>query len=89
MSDDEIEEYGDQYISSKDAKVPGFLKWTYILCPIWGVVWLFYFCNGSYGWLDRGYWNSLQRAANTTFPSENVDNPKVWKQESLAPDKPE
>ncbi len=31
----EVEEYGDEYIRSYDAKVPKFLIWTYILLPIW------------------------------------------------------
>lgn len=69
----EVEEYGDEYIRSYDAKVPKFLIWTYILLPIWGIVTLYVFWNGSIGWFDRGAWQQLQIAANTTFPTENHD----------------
>ncbi len=54
--------------SSNDAKVPGWLKLTYIILPIWGIFTFYFYWNGSAGWLDRGYWNKLQQAANTTFP---------------------
>ncbi len=74
MSD--IEDYGDEGIASADAKVPGWLKWSYIILPIWGFIWLFLYWNGSVGWLDRGYWQQLERAANTTRPSMDMDNPK-------------
>ena len=67
---EESEPYLDEEIPSNDAKVPGFLKLTYLLLPIWGVLCLYYYANGSHGWLDRGYWHELQRAANTTFPIE-------------------
>ncbi len=72
-----IEEYGDERISSYENSVPRWLILTYILLPIWGVIWFCYFWNGSYGWLDRGYWNQLQRAANTTFPIINQDDPNL------------
>jgi hypothetical protein len=72
-SADEIEEYGDAYITSYVGVVPKWLKAVYILAPIWGIVWFCFFWNGSYGWLDRGSWNQLQRAANTTFPTVNAD----------------
>lgn len=70
-STSEIELYGDPGIASYDAKVPLFLKLTYILLPIFGFIAWYYFWNGSTGWLDRGYWNQLQIAANTTLPYEN------------------
>lgn len=67
-SDDHLEVYGDTGITSLDAKVPMWLKWTYIILPIWGLlVWHIYW-NGSVGFLDRGSWAELQQAANTTFP---------------------
>lgn len=65
---DEIEEYGDAYIQSYDRKVPMWLKLTYILLPIWGVIWMALYWNGESGWLDRGYWIELEKAANTTYP---------------------
>lgn len=69
--DGEIELYGDPGIASFDAKVPKFLKFTYLFWPIWGIITLYFFWNGSIGWFDRGYWHELQIAANTTFPIEN------------------
>lgn len=56
---------------SFDAPVPKWLLWSYIILPIWGLITLYIFWNGSWGWLDRGYWKELQQAANTTFP-QNV-----------------
>jgi len=72
----DIEAYGDKGITSANAPVPTFLKWTYILLPIWGIIWFYLYWNGMYGWLDRGYWQQLERAANTTFPVINHNNPK-------------
>lgn len=72
-SEEHIEIYGDSGIISKDAKVPRWLLLTYILLPIWGICSWYYFFNGSHGWLDRGYWNQLQRAALTTYPTETID----------------
>ena len=68
--DKEIESYGDTGIESKDAKVPIWLLITYAILPIWGIVWFYFFWNGSVGWLDRGYWNQLQKAAQTTFQED-------------------
>ena len=68
---DEIDLYGDPGIASYDAKVPKFLKLTYALLPVWGIITFCYFWNGSAGWFDRGAWKELQIAANTTFPIEN------------------
>lgn len=68
-----IEEYGDEGIRSDDAKIPRFLVWTYILLPIWGIITLYIFWDGSIGWFDRGAWQQLQIAANTTFPTKNHD----------------
>ncbi|MBA3236798.1 MAG: hypothetical protein H0T62_00410 [Parachlamydiaceae bacterium] len=67
-----MEFYGDDNLSSADARVPLWLKLAYVFLPIWGVIWLFFFFNGSYGWFDAGYWNQLQKAALTTFPSETI-----------------
>jgi hypothetical protein len=76
-SDPELEIYGDDHrIASRDAKVPRWLKWSYILLPIWGLFWFVYFFNGSQGWLDRGYWGQLQKAALTTFPEETLQQEK-------------
>lgn len=67
-TNDEVEQYGDEYIASKDAPVPRWLIANYIFWPIAGLVIFYLYWNGSYGWLDRGYWQQLQRAANTTIP---------------------
>lgn len=67
----ELDIYGDTGITSAHARVPTWLKVSYVLLPIWGFIWLALYWNGSWGWLDRGYWEQLQRAANTTFPKVN------------------
>lgn len=72
---DHLEEYGDSGILSADAKVPTLLKWTYIILPVWGIVTLYFFWNGSLGWFDRGSWEELQQAANTTYPFRNSIDP--------------
>lgn len=71
--DDYVGSPDDEVIKSNDAPVPRWLIINYIIWPLWGIVWFYYFWNGSYGWLDRGYWQELQRAANTTIPFENVE----------------
>ncbi len=71
----EIELYGDPGIASFDAPVATFLILVYIMMPIWGIIAFYYFSNGSWGWLDRGYWRELQIAANTTFPIQNQNMP--------------
>ncbi|NGX58394.1 MAG: hypothetical protein K940chlam3_01301 [Chlamydiae bacterium] len=58
-----------------DKGAPLWLNLVYIFVPIWGIVVFFLYWNGSYGWLDRGYWEQLQKAANTTFPAKEL--PKV------------
>ena len=63
-----IEEYGDPGIASKDSPVPRWLLWTYRLLPLFGLILLILYWNGSWGWLDPGHWKELQKAANTTFP---------------------
>lgn len=75
MEENEIEYFNDPDVASRDAPVPLFLKLTYILLPIWGLITFYVFWNGSVGWLDRGYWHELQIAANTTYPIENQEDP--------------
>lgn len=72
---EELEDYIDPGILSADAKVPLWLKLTYISLPIWGIICFYLYWNGSHGWLDRGFWNQLQKAANTTYPYINQDQP--------------
>ena len=84
-ADEELETYGDTGIYSADAKVPTWLKWNYVVWPIWGVIWFYLYCNGSHGWLDRGYWHELQVAANTTFPIHNVNQAAPTEPSMLPP----
>jgi hypothetical protein len=72
----EIESYGDDYITSYHGTVPGWLKFQYLFWIIWGIIWFALYWNGSWGYLDRGYWQQLQRAASTTFPIENQNASK-------------
>lgn len=83
MSDQEIETYGDPQIASFDNPIPGWLIATYIIMPIIGFVGFYLYWNGSQGWLDRGYWHQLQKAANTTMPYINADDPKLTVKEKL------
>lgn len=68
---EEPEYYGDPGITSNDAPVPKWLIWTYITLPFWGLLTFYLYWNGSHGFLDRGYWQQLQRASNTTYPQVN------------------
>lgn len=70
--DHEIEEYGDANINSYDKKIPGWLKLVYYTLPLWGIFWFYMYWNGSHGWLDRGHWGALQKAANTTFTKKKL-----------------
>lgn len=72
---EEPDYYNDPGILSGHAPVPKWLILTYIILPIWGVICLYVYWNGSHGWLDRGYWQQLQRASNTTHPVYNVYYP--------------
>lgn len=86
---EELEEYGEPGIASADAKVPVWLKFTYLILPIWGVISFAMYWNGSWGWLDRGYWQQLQRAANTTFPHINEDDPVLKQMKQTYVEKPD
>jgi hypothetical protein len=66
--DDHVVLYGDEYIKSYHGIVPTWLKYQYALWIVAGMVWFFLYWNGSWGYLDRGSWQQLQRAALTTFP---------------------
>ena len=70
---EELETFGDPGISSYNSPISKFLLMTYLLLPIWGIATLYYYWDGSIGWLDRGYWRQLQIAANTT----NQETPNV------------
>lgn len=50
---------------SKETPVPRWLLWSYCLLPILGLIILYAFWDGSFGWFDRGAWGALQQAANT------------------------
>lgn len=55
---------------SGDRKIPLFLLITYLSIFVWGIWAFIAYWNGSHGWVDRGYWQPLQRAARTTYPFE-------------------
>jgi len=79
MSDEEMELYGDPKIASMDAPVPKWLIGTYVVVFLTGILWFYMFFGGAYGWFDRGYWLQLEKAANTTYPWRDSDNPKAPK----------
>lgn len=58
---------------SGERKIPKFLYLTYLLVFIGGIWGFFAYWNGSHGWLDRGYWQQLQKAAQTTYPFEKKE----------------
>ena len=67
----QITNYADKEIFEyEDTKVPTFLKWVYVLIPLWGIFWAYHYWNGSSGILDRGHWQELEKAAKTTIPFE-------------------
>ncbi len=74
--EDDVEHYGDPGIASAHAPVPSWLIYNYIFWPLFGLFWLYLFFNGSWGFLDRGYWFQLQQAANTTFPQIENSEPQ-------------
>lgn len=64
----DLELYGDPGIASRNAPTPKWLvisNWFFVFL---GLLWFYLFWNGSFGFLDRGYWSQLQRAANTAYP---------------------
>lgn len=63
---DEVDEFDD-------VGVPTFLKITYLVLPIWGILWFYSYWNGSHGWLDRGYWQELERVAQTKLYEQVVE----------------
>jgi hypothetical protein len=63
FADNEVQEY-------HDTPIPKFLMAIYVILPIWGIVWWALYWNGSQGFLDRGYWSDLERAAGTTMITE-------------------
>lgn len=66
-NEEHLESYADGLILSADAKIPKWIIAVIIVIHIWGFFWFYEYWNGSHGWLDRGYWGQLQKAANTTY----------------------
>ena len=58
---------------TEENRIPIFLHITYIVVIIGGIWAFFAYWNGSHGFLDRGYWEPLQKAAYTTFPFEEKE----------------
>ena len=69
--EEDMELYAGGDLASNDVKVANWLKWTYVILPIWGIIWFCLYWNGSHGWLDRGYWFQLEEAAGTTFKDQS------------------
>lgn len=67
---------------SYDRPIPKFLIMVYIILPVMGVYWFVNYWNGSSGFFDRGYWQSLQKAANTTYePTNSIEEDNLeWNQ---------
>ena len=58
----------DEIPQTEERKIPVFLYIVYIVVLVGGI-WAFCaFWTGSKGWLDRGFWHELQKAASTTAP---------------------
>jgi hypothetical protein len=71
---DEFDSYsGGEIIEYKSSKTPLFLKITYSLLPIWGLITFYLFWDGTFGWLDRGAWQGLQQLSNTTRSKELIN----------------
>jgi hypothetical protein len=73
-NEEDVFNYGDERIASAHNKVSPFLKAVYIIMPIWGIIWWFLYWNGTSGWLDRGYWQQLQRANSSAYPFINFND---------------
>lgn len=67
MNDDDefFQQDADQIIRVHENKIPWWLKVTYILLPIWGLIAMYLYWNGTPGWFDPGHWQGLQEAAKT------------------------
>lgn len=66
-----LDSYADgEIVEYADTNVPTFLKYVYLILPIWGIFWAYTFWDGSSGALDRGHWHDLQKVANTTFEKQ-------------------
>lgn len=73
-----VEQHADNEVAEfEDTPVPGFLKVTYVIVSLLGLIALLYFWNGSRGYFDRGYWYELQVAAGTTREVSSVTTPRL------------
>lgn len=59
---------------TQNKKIPLYLKLIYVTFPIGGIIAFILYWNGSHGWLDRGSWKELQKAAYTTYPFQSEKN---------------
>lgn len=76
MEDDETQlelEESDHMPSSYDRKMSKWLVLSHTIWIIVGIIGFVLYWNGSHGFLDRGYWQKLQQAANTTYPFSNAN----------------
>ncbi len=76
------ENFEDVGVPDEDhQKIPRWLFWSYPFWILLGLFWCYYFWDGSWGWLDRGYWYQLEQAANTTPPYEKPMKDAPWLQQ--------
>lgn len=66
--------YAEGITEYENRKIPSFLKWSYLLLPIWGLYAYFAYWNGSQDEFDKGHWKELQEAARTTYPFEAAES---------------
>ena len=75
-SNEELDVYaGGEINEIKDTPIPWYIKWLSLILPLWGVIWFFYFNDGSTGWVDRGAWDDLQKAAQTKNSQLKINKP--------------
>lgn len=58
---------------SEERKIPRILIVFFIALFLGGLIAFYLNWNGTQGWLDRGYWQKLQKAADTTYPYEKPE----------------
>lgn len=52
----------------ENGPIPALLKFLYLILPLWGLIWFYFFCGGSHDTvLDGKAWRQLQQAAKTTW----------------------
>jgi len=65
--------FDEEIPHTEERNVPKFLYVVYAVVLVIGILGFFFFWNGSKGWLDRGFWQGLQKAADTTAPYQQQE----------------